>query len=63
MTEDLQLRGMSERTQEMYASESVLQDGAEGGIRTRTGLLPLDPEPSASASSATSAKKDQSLKI
>ncbi len=31
------------------------KNGAEGGIRTPTGLLPLDPEPSASASSATSA--------
>ena len=30
-------------------------NGAEGGIRTRTPLRALDPEPSASASSATSA--------
>ncbi len=29
---------------------------AEGGTRTRTALRPLDPEPSASANSATSAK-------
>ena len=29
--------------------------GAEGGTRTPTGLRPLDPEPSASTSSATSA--------
>ena len=31
-------------------------DGAEEGTRTPTGLRPLDPEPSASTSSATSAK-------
>ncbi len=30
-------------------------NGAEGEIRTRTGLTPLDPEPSVSASSTTSA--------
>ena len=30
--------------------------GAEGEIRTRTGIRPLDPEPSASTSSATSAR-------
>jgi hypothetical protein len=29
--------------------------GAEGGTRTPTGVHPLDPEPSASANSATSA--------
>ena len=29
--------------------------GAEGETRTRTGLLPLDPEPSVSTSSTTSA--------
>ena len=29
--------------------------GAEGGTRTRTGIHPLDPEPSASTNSATSA--------
>ncbi len=29
--------------------------GAEGGTRTPTGLHPLDPEPSASTNSATSA--------
>ncbi len=31
-------------------------DGAEGETRTRTGKPPLDPEPSASTSSATSAR-------
>ena len=36
-------------------NDLTLSYGAEGGIRTRTELLPLDPEPSASASSATSA--------
>ena len=30
-------------------------DGAEGETRTRMGLLPLDPEPSVSTSSTTSA--------
>ncbi len=30
-------------------------NGAEGETRTRTGLLPLDPEPSVSTSSTTSA--------
>ena len=30
--------------------------GAEGGTRTPTGIRPLDPEPSASTSSATSAR-------
>ena len=30
-------------------------DGAEGGTRTPMGLLPLDPEPSVSANSTTSA--------
>ena len=30
--------------------------GAEGETRTRTGVRPLDPEPSASTSSATSAR-------
>ena len=31
--------------------------GAEGEARTPTGVLRLDPEPSASTSSATSAKR------
>ena len=31
--------------------------GAEGGTRTRTGIHPLSPEPSASTNSATSAQK------
>jgi hypothetical protein len=31
--------------------------GAEGGTRTPTGIHPLDPEPSASTSSATSADR------
>ena len=31
------------------------EDGAEGGTRTPMGLLPLDPEPSVSANSTTSA--------
>ena len=31
--------------------------GAEGETRTRTGVRPLDPEPSASTSSATSARQ------
>ena len=31
-------------------------DGAEGETRTRTDIRPLDPEPSASTSSATSAR-------
>lgn len=33
----------------------LAESGAEGEIRTRTGLTPLDPEPSVSASSTTSA--------
>ncbi len=33
--------------------------GAEGGTRTPTGIHPLDPEPSASTSSATSAQKQE----
>ena len=33
--------------------------GAEGETRTRTGVRPLDPEPSASTSSATSAQKQE----
>ncbi len=33
------------------------KDGAEGGIRTHTGLRPLRPERSASANSATSARE------
>jgi hypothetical protein len=33
------------------------ENGAEGGTRTPTGIHPLDPEPSASTSSATSAFK------
>lgn len=33
------------------------KDGAEGEARTRTGQPPLDPEPSASTNSATSARK------
>ena len=32
------------------------ENGAEGGIRTHTGLLPHGPEPCASASFTTSAK-------
>ena len=38
--------------------EKLIDDkkNAEGGTRTRTALRPLDPEPSASASSATSAR-------
>ena len=36
----------------------VCQDGAEGGTRTPTGLLPLAPEASASTSSTTSARGD-----
>ncbi len=39
------------------------QRGAEGGIRTRTGLLPPDPEPGVSASSTTSAIKFKKLNI
>ena len=35
--------------------------GAEGETRTRTGLLPLDPEPSVSTSSTTSAPEKHSL--
>ena len=31
-------------------------DGAEGESRTPTGIRPLDPEPSASTNSATSAR-------
>ena len=34
---------------------SWFYNGAEGGTRTRTGLHPLSPEPSASTNSATSA--------
>ena len=37
-------------------------DGAEGEIRTRTGLPPLDPEPSVSTSSTTSALEIRSNK-
>ena len=33
-------------------------DGAEGESRTPTSIRPLDPEPSASTSSATSAQSD-----
>jgi hypothetical protein len=33
----------------------IIGVGAEGGTRTPTSLSPLDPEPSASANSATSA--------
>jgi hypothetical protein len=33
--------------------------GAEAGTRTPTGVRPLDPEPSASTSSATSASKNR----
>ncbi len=36
--------------------------GAEGETRTRTGLLPLDPEPSVSTSSTTSALEKQEEK-
>ena len=36
--------------------------GAEGETRTRTDIHPLDPEPSASTSSATSAQKSIFLK-
>ena len=36
---------------------------AESGTRTRTGLHPLDPEPSASANSATSANGSQKFKL
>ena len=32
-------------------------NGAEDGTRTRTGIHPLSPEPSASTNSATSAQK------
>jgi hypothetical protein len=35
--------------------------GAEGGIRTPTPLRALDPEPSASANSATSAQKEAKI--
>ena len=35
--------------------------GAEGETRTRTGLLPLDPEPSVSTSSTTSAPEKHIL--
>ncbi len=34
---------------------TLLMFGAEAGTRTPTGILPLDPEPSASTNSATSA--------
>jgi DNA invertase Pin-like site-specific DNA recombinase len=37
-------------------ADCVPQDGAEGGTRTPTGLLPLRPERSASTSSTTSAR-------
>ena len=37
-------------------------DGAEGETRTRMGLLPLDPEPSVSTSSTTSALEKQEEK-
>ena len=37
--------------------KSLILFGAEGGTRTPTGIRPLDPEPSASTSSATSAWK------
>ena len=37
-------------------------DGAEGEIRTRTGLPPLDPEPSVSTSSTTSALEKRNEK-
>src|SRR5437867_3138154 len=33
-----------------------MESGAEGGTRTPTSVSPLDPEPSASANSATSAR-------
>ena len=34
----------------------IYRFGAEGETRTRTGVRPLDPEPSASTNSATSAR-------
>ncbi len=37
--------------------KTLILFGAEGGTRTPTGIHPLDPEPSASTSSATSAWK------
>jgi hypothetical protein len=38
-----------------YKKRLDIIDGAEGGTRTPMGLLPLDPEPSVSANSTTSA--------
>ena len=40
----------------MNVTGSTIKNGAEGETRTRTGVRPLDPEPSASTSSATSAR-------
>ena len=37
--------------------------GAEGETRTRTAIQPLDPEPSASTNSATSAQKTHDKRI
>jgi hypothetical protein len=51
--------GENSRIHHRRASEAKvkgnLKNGAEGGTRTPTSLSPLDPEPSASANSATSA--------
>jgi hypothetical protein len=37
------------------------KNGAEDGTRTRTGIHPLSPEPSASTNSATSAQKNLAI--
>ncbi len=47
------------RQEYMHLPELKIGDGAEGGTRTPTSLSPLDPEPSASANSATSAGLEQ----
>ena len=45
-----------------YKKKMEKIDGAEGEIRTRTGLPPLDPEPSVSTSSTTSALEKRNEK-
>ncbi len=50
-----------ERDKQILFTTYPLEDGAEGETRTPTGEPPLDPEPSASTNSATSATKSVDL--
>ena len=53
---DLQAEDREGRVKVVRDGRNRVYYGAEGGTRTRTGVRLLDPEPSASTNSATSAR-------